>query len=153
MRRLGPALRRDPALASFLVFALSITAFDVFALASAAFDWVMPRYLQEVVVPYTGWVPSMCYAFSLYFASSALLTGNTRARSAVLIFPVMQVAFGIVSWIGQGGARASDNPYLRISEWRPLWTIGVPLVWLVLLAPVRPQSAEAATLTITHSYG
>jgi hypothetical protein len=153
VRRLGPALRHDPALASFLVFALSITAFDVFSFTIAAFDMVTPRHLQELIVPYTGWVPSMCYAFSLYFAFSALLTGNTRARSAVLIFPVMQVAFGIVSWIGQGGPRASDNPYLRISEWRPLWTIALPLVWLALLATVKPKSSEAATLSTTHTSG
>jgi hypothetical protein len=146
VRRLGPALRRDPALASFLVFAVIITAFDVFALIIAAFDLVTPRHLQELVLPYTGWVPSMFYAFAIYFAFSALSTGDTRARSAVLIFPAMQVVYGIGTWLGQGGARASDNPYLRISEWRPVWTIALPLVWLVLLATVKPRSAEAADL-------
>jgi hypothetical protein len=105
---------------AFVLFAVSITAFDVFSLIIAAFDMVAARRLQELVVPYTGWVPSMCYAFSLYFAFSALFTENARARSTVLIFPAMQVAFGIASWIGQGGARESENPYLRISEWRNL---------------------------------
>lgn len=139
MRRLGPALRRDPVLVSFLVFALSITAFDVLSLIIAVFDMVEPKRLQELTVPYTGWVPSMSYAFSLYFAFSALSSGNTRARSAVLMLMVMQAAFGMVSWIALGGPRASDNPYLRISEWRPLWTIALPLVWLALLATMKPR--------------
>ena len=153
MRRLATALRRDPTLASYLVFALGITAFDVISLIIAVFDRVTPTHLQELLMPYMGWVPSMCYSFSLYFAFSALLTGNARMRKSVLIFPAMQVAFGIVSWMAQGGPRASDNPYLRISEWRPLWTIALPLVWLVLLAFVKPQAAETASLTTPHTNG
>jgi hypothetical protein len=150
--RLRRALRRDPVLVSFLVFALSVTAFDLFTLTSMAFDTVALRQLRESVVPYTGWVPSMAYAFSLYFAVSALSTGNARARSAVLIFPAMQVVFGIVSYVGEGGPRASDNPYIQVSVWRPLWTIALPLVWLALLATIKPSPAEAA-LSTTHKDG
>ena len=139
MTPLGAALRRDPALAAFLVFALCITAFDVLSLVIAPIDLAALGHLFERVVPYLGWVPSMCYAFSLYFAIFALLTGNARARNAVFIFPIMQIAFGVAGWVGEGGSRASDNPYLRISEWRPLWTVALPLAWLALLATVKPR--------------
>ena len=134
-------LRRDPVLAAFLVFALVVTAFDVLAVVLAPFGLPAVRHLQERVVPYTGWVPSMCYAFSLYFGFSALQTGNARNRTAVLLFPAMQAAFGVLAWFGMGGARVSPNPYLRVSPWRPLWTIALPLAWLALLMAFKPGSA------------
>jgi hypothetical protein len=135
-------LRRDPVLAAFLVFALAVTAFDVLVVALATSGLSAVRHLQERVVPYTGWVPSMCYAFSLYFGFSALQTGNARNRTSVLLFPAMQAAFGVVAWFGMGGARVSPNPYLRISPWRPLWTIALPLVWLALLVAFKPRPAS-----------
>jgi len=134
-------LRRDPVLAAFLVFALALTASDVLAVVLAPLGLTAVRHLQERAVPYTGWVPSMCYAFSLYFGSSALFTGNARNRTAVLLFPAMQGAFGVLAWFGMGGARVSPNPYLRVSPWRPLWTIALPLAWLALLMAFKPGSA------------
>lgn len=139
-----PGVRRDPVLAAFLVFALAVTASDLLTVVLAPFDVPAARHLQERAVPYIGWVPSMCYAFSLYFGFSALLTGNARNRTAVLLFPAMQAAFGVLAWFGMGGARVSTNPYLRISAWRPLWTIVVPLIWLALLLAFKPRLALRA---------
>ena len=141
MSRLGEGLRRDPVLAAYLVFALVVTAYDVMILALAPFHVPAARHLQERVVPYTGWVPSMCYAFSLYFAFSALSTGSARDRGSVLLMPSAQVLFGLISWFGMGGARVSEIPYLQVSAWRPLWTIALPLAWLALLMAFKPRSA------------
>jgi hypothetical protein len=149
--RLGPGLRRDPVLAAYLVFALGVTAFDVLILALSPFDVPAARHLQEQVVPYTGWVPSMCYAFSIYSAFSALRTGNARDRNAVLLMPGVQAAFGVIHWFGMGGARASEIPFLQISAWRPLWTIALPLVWIALLVTFKPRSTEAAPVATTQA--
>jgi hypothetical protein len=148
---LGPGLRHDPVLGAYLVFALGVTAFDVLILALSPFAVGAARHLQERVTPYTGWVPSMCYAFSLYSAFSALRTGNARERNSVLLMPAIQAVFGVISWFGMGGARASENPFLQISSWRPLWTIALPLVWLALLVAFKPRSTEAAPVATAEA--
>jgi hypothetical protein len=130
----------------YLVFALGITAVDVSFLAFAPFDVPAARHLQGRLMPYTGWVPSMCYMFSLHSAFSALRTGNARDRNWVVLMPAVQVSLGVISWFGMGGAQASDIPFLQVSPWRPLWTIALPLVWIALLRAFKPGSTEAAPI-------
>jgi hypothetical protein len=151
--RLGPGLRRDPVLAAYLVFALGITALDVSFFALSLFDVRAVRHLQERVTPYTGWVPSMCYVFSLPSAFPALRTGNARERNWVLLMPAFQAVFGVISWFGMGGARASENPFIQVSAWRPLWTIALPLVWLALLIAFKPRPTEAAPVVTAGASG
>lgn len=142
MTPLGPARARDPVLAAYLLFAVLVTAYDLAFVVTAPFDVPVVRQLHERATPFTDWVPSMSYAFSLYSGFSAL-NGNARNRSWVPLFPAMQVALGLLSWFGLGGARPSPNAFLRISPWRPLWTIALPLVWVALLLAVKPRAKAA----------
>ena len=44
----------------------------------------------------------------------------------------LQVLFGVVEWL-QRWPRASENPYLRVEVWRPVWTVAIPLFWIAIL--------------------
>ena len=134
LKRLLSSCRRDPVLAAFLVFAVSVTVFSYGA----------PRSIRETVIPFTGWNPAAMYSFSVFFAILALLKPDRRIRNTILLFPLLQLAFGLVEWLIQG-ARASENPYLRISAWRPVWSVLAPALWLAMLSflqPARPSQSQ-----------
>jgi hypothetical protein len=85
----------------------------------------------------------MTYAFCVLPSVFGLWSGNARGRSVVLRLLALQAIFGVGEWFWFGGARASSNPYLRISAWRPVWTVGIPLAWVAVLALTRPRRAAA----------
>jgi hypothetical protein len=125
--RVARTLAADPALASFVLFALVV----------AGLEGVGGAWLESAL-PYTGWAPALTYAFALPPAVIALWSGNTRARATVLGLLAIQALYGVFGWLWLGASRPSPSPYLRISAWRPLWTVGVPLGWLAVLAVFRP---------------
>lgn len=128
-KRVRAVLSADPALCVFLLFAASVNAFEELA----------ARAVQEFVLPHTGWVPSAPYAFALFLVLYALLWGaNTKARWLAIPFLSLQIAFGLRDWISLG-PRASENPYLHVSEWRPLWTVAIPLFWITVIAITKPR--------------
>jgi hypothetical protein len=104
--------------------------------------------LQKSIVPLTGWVGSAPYIFALSIWPGLIDRGRPRMQgpeldrhlrftACMLFFYAM---FGGFMFINNGGADHSDNPWLRVSTWQPVWTVLVPGIWAaVLLANSRPK--------------
>jgi hypothetical protein len=134
LRRRWSTTRRDPVLLAFLGFALAV----MFA------NGLGGRELHAAAVPYTGWLAATPYDGSIFFAVVGLALGIPRARFVVVAMCLLQVAMGSYDWV-TAGARWSSNPYLRVSVWRPAWTVFIPLAWVVVILLFRPRAADVPT--------
>lgn len=119
----------------FLAFSAAVTILELLALAEIF------RWLQETLVPFTGWVGAMPYMFALA-AWPAFLRGrrdapDVKARGTYLraqcVTLAIATAFGIVDFFLFSGLQESSNPWLRYSPLRPLWTVVTPTAWCVVL--------------------
>lgn len=118
-----------------------VLGFALFAtLVSAADLWLTflgPKRVKEVLIAYTGWSPGSTYLFGALMAWLLLATGDRRRVMRLwLVVPLLIGAvFGYITFAGRG--EDFGNPYLRVSRWQPVWTVGVPLLWtaLLLLSP------------------
>jgi hypothetical protein len=108
-----------------------LLAFLFFCISVGVIDHYVPRGIREEAIPYTGWVPSGPYAYCVVLTLFVLWAG-APLRFSIVPMLLLQATLGLYDWI-QRGARVSDNPYHRISPWRPIWTMAVPLVWVFLL--------------------
>jgi hypothetical protein len=86
------------------------------------------------VTPFVGWTFSVPYAFSIFFACFAASSPKYgRAIYAVRSFLILAIASGLFGFLWGFGGEDFGNPYLRVSPWRPLLTVLLPIVWLLLL--------------------
>ena len=86
------------------------------------------------VVPFVGWVYSMPYAFSIFFACFAASSPKYGcAIYGVRWFLIFAIAIGLFDFLWGFAVEDFGNPYLRVSPWRPLFTVLLPIVWLLLL--------------------
>jgi hypothetical protein len=117
-----PTVRRDPGMLAFLCFIGLITAIEQNG----------GRALRELTVPYTGWVATGPYFCCIFFVVVALWSGSSPFRRGVLALLTLQVFFGVVEWF-LIWPHVSENPYLRVEVWRPVWTVAIPLFWIAIL--------------------
>jgi hypothetical protein len=116
-------------LQAYLVFAIGAVA-----LAMSVF---YARPLHAAIIPFTGG-GMMLYAFTLYFAISAILTRQRKAVYAVVILVGLLVVTGVIELTshlaGSDEVRQGfNNPYLTYSAYRPIVTVTLPTAWLLLL--------------------
>lgn len=114
---------------------LALRAFCVFSLAVvlAEVGLLFADELRTAVIPHTGWVPSMAYAFGFFMALMLVAAERSRRQlfwlsAALVIYMVFQGS----TMIGRIGVEES-NPYLRVSWWRPIWVLVIPAFWIVVL--------------------
>jgi hypothetical protein len=126
-----------------MVIALSampsvLLVYVVFVVAVMLTDFVFLRLASESfrasLVPYTGWLVSGNYGFTAIFALALMFQQQNRRaiRFSITFILVIQIAFAIYTQ-SQSGRPNFANPYLTISPWRPVWTILVPSIWIILL--------------------
>ena len=125
----------------FLAAPLELRIYAVFSivvsLASLALPIFGPRKLWEALVPFTGWSPAIGYMFGLYFTLALIYTKIPawRLRMGVLAPLALQILFGFQA-MNAAPAGNFGNPLLMVSPWRPVWTIALPAIWmLVMLSP------------------
>lgn len=121
-------------LKALLVFSVMTVAIDFY------FYLFSPSDIREAIIPYTGWSVSKTYAFAaitLYY----FLTGQTIkpffARNGVAIILTIGIIFGIFHFVVTFGREDYGNPYLVVSQWRPVWTVLIPAIWLAMLYTPR----------------
>jgi hypothetical protein len=76
----------------------------------------------------------------------AVWSGGKAFRLAPVPLFALDVALGIREWIAEV-PRPSENPYLRISPWRPLWTVALPVAWILLIAAQEARVRRRGRLT------
>ena len=117
-------------LRAYLVFAVfaSVLSFSVF--------YAPPLY--EASGPYTGWSGLTNYLFTLFFATSAIQTRDRKPIYGVAMLLGLFAIFGVIgiywhTWGPDAGRSDFGNPYLVYHPWRPVFTVALPVAWLLLL--------------------
>jgi len=125
-RFLPAFLSAPPVLRAFAVFSLIVIAAD------SAIENFGSKHLGEVIVPFAGWAPDMPYMFSLFFAFSLMFSRNRIQRYVIDLLLLLQIIYGL--WqLSRIHGENFHNPYLTVSPWQPIWTVLIPLSWIVLL--------------------
>ena len=132
-RRVAAPLRSaPPMLVAYTVFAIAVTFTDLLLRPLA------PESFRSLLVSYTGWGASMFYAFTIFFAIALIYQQKKRknVRFGITLQLLLSIAWGVYQFFQKTG-ETFGNPYLTISPWRPVWTVLIPSIWIVLLHSPR----------------
>lgn len=70
---------------------------------------------------------------------------------AVRCFLLLAIAFGAGDFIFKFGREDFGNPYLQVSLWRPVFTVHLPGIWLLLLNTKAVSSyCSSGDAPVTH---
>jgi hypothetical protein len=121
-------------LKSLLLFSILTVALDFYL------NLVGPIEVKEAVLPYTGWSLSTTYSFVVVLLSF-FMTGHAKkpfyTRNAIALIFAVGIVFGLANVVYTFGREDYGNPYLVVSQWRPIWTILIPVIWVALLYTPR----------------
>lgn len=104
--------------------------------------WNQNRDLYEKIIPYTGWNPSGAFEFfPFYFIILTLSvkednkkTINSLLRVYIIIMLGFMLSDGIEDWLSISPEDyTSTNPYLRYDALTPIYTIALPLFWILVM--------------------
>lgn len=119
---------------------LLLRGYLLFALVASllAISGIFAPSLSGAIIPYTGWSGLTFYLFTLFFAISAILTPQRKQIYGVAALLGLAVLFGAVDSIRhtsgpEAGTPDFGNPYLTYHPYRPIFTVVIPAVWLLLL--------------------
>jgi len=137
-RRLEAVKNAPPEILLYGVFSIVVCVADMWL------TFLGPESLKAKTVPFTGWGTSMPYLFGLFWVFYLIFGSDRRyIMRLALVAPLLIFIFmGVVQYAFPIG-ETFDNPYLRISPWRPVWTIVLPAIWIALLL-VAPRFRNPA---------
>jgi hypothetical protein len=121
-------------LKSLLLFSILTVATDFYL------NLVGPSIMKEAIMPYTGWSVSRTYAFiaiTMYFFISGQSNKPFFSRNGIALILALGIVFGLANVVYTFGREDFGNPYLVVSQWRPIWTILIPAIWVALLYTPR----------------
>jgi hypothetical protein len=130
IRRIRVVLSATPvALLTYALFVIAVTLMDFVFLPFA------PEAFRASFIPYTGWLLSGSYAFTIAFAGALIFQRQRRTviRFGITLILLVQIATGGYMQWREFGRPDFGNPYLMVSAWRLIWTVVVPGVWIILL--------------------
>ena len=109
-------------------------------LASKFIDLESNKDLYITIIPYTGWSPGRYYFMFIVFIIIWSYTIKNQQRSSLFlrgyfIFTfAVQLFRGITDWNSVlPEDYTNTNPYLRYDSLRPLFTIALPLFWILII--------------------
>jgi hypothetical protein len=122
-----------------------LKAFAVFAILTILLSYVLPATLAkdtwEKTIKYTGWSPATTYMFSLILVFSSIFQNNYSKHIYLKWILVVQLSIQIYSGFQRqllvDDRSTTINPYLMVSEYQYIWTILIPVFWIlvILLSP------------------
>lgn len=121
-------------LRAFCLFATIVTILSVlFLFANST--------LRRSMVPITGSSIAAGYSFGLFFTYALIFSSNERIKKikvllGILIPLVLYILLGLFTFFNYNHQNFG-NPYLTVSKWQPIWTILIPLFWIVVLMSKR----------------
>jgi hypothetical protein len=121
----------------FIYFCIAVSLFSYLSL------FVLPKYIKEAIIPITGWGLGDLYLFPLIVAFGAMFRNRDSIGFSmfyILHFMLFSfILFGAYDFYTYTG-EFEGNPYLYHSPWRPFWTMGVPLFWMIVLLSPKVRS-------------
>jgi hypothetical protein len=120
----------------FFLFAFAITIFSFYLNLDSN------KNLKATLIPYTGWGFGRGYMFILFFIPICLLSFKgtvsktlSMLRIFIIISMLMQLYDGVQDWLQVVPEDYTNpNPYLRYDSLTPIYTIAVPLFWILLMS-------------------
>jgi peroxiredoxin len=94
-------------------------------------DWG-PISLNEQIVPITGWGMSLAYTMTGILAVFYCITRAHRMLYGMVAILLMHIVIGIVDALTPVG-EDFGNPWLMVSPWRPVWSILIPGLWMIVI--------------------
>jgi hypothetical protein len=113
-------------------------AFGVFIpIADFIIHFIGPEEMHKALLPFTGWSISNGINFmTTFFAIALCITRNIKIRNVLLILLGINITFGLIEFLIPWGDDFG-NPYLIRSYWRPVWTMMIPAIWIIVLLSPR----------------
>ncbi len=117
-----------------LLFSFLITVVSIYINLDSNKD------LHESIVPYTGWNPGSDYRHILFFIVLYSFTIKNHQKSILFIRGMSAAFIGFSLYNGVIDCTTispedytNPNPYLRYDSLRPLFTIALPLFWVLII--------------------
>jgi hypothetical protein len=98
--------------------------------------------LYEKIIPYTGWSPGVVYGIIALFVvkntsfetNDSNLANFINIRCKIVFFLGIYLIVGIYDWFDTTPEWYTvTNPYLRYEPLRPIYTIFLPLFWILII--------------------
>ena len=133
-----PEVRRD---APVEVFALLW-----FSLAVVLVDWCGRDFALwpsgSALRQYCGQSPSMTYSFCAIGSAFLLAERKNRSRYALVAILGIGAIYSVSDDLGPASPSDVASPY------RPIWTVGIPLIWMVVLLSPRVNRHCSGTTAV-----
>lgn len=95
--------------------------------------------LKLKLIPFTGWGLGHFYFNLTIFTFVLIVTKIPKKiwlRNLAVIALLTPIAIDAYYFYFLRGPQESENPFLTVSELRPIWQVYIPLIWVaVLLTP------------------
>ncbi|MBK8954308.1 MAG: hypothetical protein IPM34_01970 [Saprospiraceae bacterium] len=129
----------------FAVFCVCVTVL------SLVIQLLFPIRVEESIIPITGWNMGMVYGYCVIVTFGPMVTVHGINRklapqySNILLLAVFIIIHlvDIATWSGG----YEDNPYLFRSAWRPVWTVVLPGLWIIILLSPRIKNYYQSLVT------
>ena len=129
---------------SFKKIPLDIKLLFLFSIAmvliSSFIHFESNKHLYESIIPYTGWQPGREYKQIFFFIILYSYIFKNQEKKLLLIRFISVVYIGSSLYDGISDWTAitpedyiNPNPYLRYDSLRPLYTITLPLLWVLII--------------------
>ncbi len=117
-------------------FPYGILALTIFAILVTAIDYTItfngPISLKEKIVPFTGWGASAPYGSVIFFGVYYCIKRERKILYGIVAILALHICIGIVETL-RPAREDFGNPWLMVSHWRPVWTIALPGLWLIVV--------------------
>ena len=113
---------------------VALFLFYAYAIAITLFTYFPASFLDETrgqLTPLLGWVPCSSYSYTLIFLF--LEKRLIRKCRVNLFFMILALIFGLIDFYSKPDA-PFGNLYLDHSPYRPIFTLGLPVLWIVLMS-------------------
>lgn len=130
---------------NFSIAPVELKAFIVFcfivSVSSLIIQFILPRAIEETLVPITGWNMGFVYIFNMIISIGPMKNphgkiGMLTSQYGNILILVISTLFGLRDLLTYDGGYTSD-PYLSHSPLRPIWTIAIPIGWIIVLLTPR----------------
>lgn len=118
----------------FLVFSFAITLISYFI------NFESNKDLYESIIPYAGGSPGREYKMIFFFIIlySYIFRNHQKKLLIIRVMSVIYLVFSLYDGISDWTTilpedYTNPNPYLRYDSLSPLFTIALPLIWIVVI--------------------
>ncbi|MCX6231221.1 MAG: hypothetical protein NTZ33_06725 [Bacteroidetes bacterium] len=139
---------------TFISAPIELKIFFFFSLLVSLIAFVIQifcsKHFIESIIPITGWSLPISYPNCVIVCSALLFVPIKKnlifVRNILIFLLLINIVAEAYQFLSLEKADfVNPNPYLRMSEWRPLWVFIIPSFWIfVLLSPRIKRYCTAA---------